>query len=83
MDIATDLPETEQIQLTDALSYDDTVAYEQQLPSVTEIEAGLDPRSNENPLANRIGNTKIYLLSETSAAARKVLFTSLASRNIS
>ncbi len=72
MDIATDLPEPEQLQATEILSYDDTVAYEQQLPTTTEVEAGLDPRSNENPLANRIGNTKIYLLSETSAAARKV-----------
>lgn len=42
------------------LSYDDTVAYEEQLP--TESERG--------SLANRIGTTKVYLLSETTVATR-------------
>jgi hypothetical protein len=63
MDVATDviqpIPQAEQ---ENSLSYDDTVAYEQQVPTTTET----DPRSN---LANRIGNTKIYLLSEATAAA--------------
>ncbi|PFH46060.1 hypothetical protein AMATHDRAFT_70684 [Amanita thiersii Skay4041] len=47
------------------LSYDDTIPYEEQLP--TEAEAlGAGGASS---LANRIGNTKVYLLSDTSAAA--------------
>ncbi|KXN81634.1 hypothetical protein AN958_04095 [Leucoagaricus sp. SymC.cos] len=64
MDVATDLalPEA-RIEPENSLSYDDSVTYEQQLPITTEA----DPRSN---LAGRIGNTKIYLLAETSAAAR-------------
>ncbi|GLB33260.1 putative nuclear cap-binding protein subunit 3 [Lyophyllum shimeji] len=41
----------------DTLSYDDTVAYEEQVPA---------PESAS--LANRIGSTKVYLLSETSVA---------------
>jgi hypothetical protein len=42
------------------LSYDDTVAYEEQLP----------PPSDRKPplLASRIGQTKIYLLPESSVA---------------
>lgn len=43
-----------------SLSYDNTVAYEEQVP----------PSNNPEPtsLANRIGHTKVYLLSESSAA---------------
>ncbi|KAF5363983.1 hypothetical protein D9756_000945 [Leucocoprinus leucothites] len=64
MDVATDLtlPESHS-DPGNALSYDDSVDYEHQIPTTAEE----DPRSN---LASRIGNTKIYLLSETSAAAR-------------
>ncbi|KAJ3737713.1 hypothetical protein DFJ43DRAFT_1128789 [Lentinula guzmanii] len=39
------------------LSYDETVPYEEQFPTTTAAE-----------LASRIGNTKVYLLSESSAA---------------
>jgi hypothetical protein len=39
------------------LSYDNAVAYEDQLPQPDSVS-----------LANRIGNTKIYLLSESSVA---------------
>ncbi|KAF8883445.1 hypothetical protein BD779DRAFT_1539980 [Infundibulicybe gibba] len=42
------------------LSYDDTVAYEEQLP------ADVPPDSELAPLANRIGTAKVYLLSEAS-----------------
>jgi len=42
------------------LSYDDTMAYDDQVPYPNDPE----PVS----LANRIGNTKVYLLSESSAA---------------
>jgi hypothetical protein len=64
MDVATDLalPESQPVP-ENSLSYDDSVAYERQVPTTTEE----DPRSK---LASRIGNTKIYLLAETSAAAR-------------
>ncbi|KAF8876307.1 hypothetical protein CPB84DRAFT_1795920 [Gymnopilus junonius] len=47
------------------LSYDDTVAYEAQLP--TEEERAAAAAS----LANRIGTSKVYLLSESSAAATR------------
>ncbi|KAJ3798317.1 hypothetical protein GGU11DRAFT_781510 [Lentinula aff. detonsa] len=40
------------------LSYDETVPYEEQFPTTTAAE-----------LASRIGNTKVYLLSESSAAS--------------
>ena len=46
-----------------ALSYDDTVAYEEQVP--TEAE-----REHTASLANRIGSTKVYLLAESSATTR-------------
>lgn len=46
-----------------ALSYDDTVAYEEQLP--TEAE-----RERSASLATRIGSSKVYLLSESSVATR-------------
>lgn len=44
-----------------ALSYDDNVAYEEQLPSEAERVASL---------AGRIGTSKVYLLSESSAVSR-------------
>lgn len=63
MDVATDVIQSiPQAEPENLLSYDDSVAYEQQVPTTTEE----DPRSN---LASRIGNTKIYLLSEATAAA--------------
>jgi hypothetical protein len=64
MDVATDLvlPDAS-LESNNALSYDDTVAYEEQIPTAQEA----DPRSK---LASRIGNTKVYLLADTSAAAR-------------
>jgi hypothetical protein len=43
-----------------ALSYDDTVAYEEQVAPANDPE----PMS----LANRIGRAKVYLLAETSVA---------------
>ena len=46
-----------------ALSYDDTVAYEEQLPTEAERESAAS-------LANRIGSSKVYLLSESSVATR-------------
>jgi hypothetical protein len=42
------------------LSYDDTVPYEDQLPD--------DGEPAQASLANRIGSTKVYLLSESSVA---------------
>ena len=48
---------------TMALSYDDTVAYEEQLPTEAERERAAS-------LANRIGSSKVYLLSESSVATR-------------
>ncbi|KIM34816.1 hypothetical protein M413DRAFT_20860 [Hebeloma cylindrosporum] len=48
---------------TMALSYDDNVAYEEQLPTEAERERAAS-------LANRIGSSKVYLLSESSAASR-------------
>lgn len=48
-------------QIPEPLSYDETVPYEEQLPSAVEA-AGL---------ASRIGNTKVYLLSESSATAAR------------
>jgi hypothetical protein len=44
------------------LSYDDTVAYEEQVPTHPSNDPG------RSSLANRIGNTKVYLLSESSVA---------------
>jgi len=46
-----------------ALSYDDSVAYEEQLPTEAERECAAS-------LANRIGSSKVYLLSESSATTR-------------
>ncbi|PPQ82260.1 hypothetical protein CVT26_009976 [Gymnopilus dilepis] len=48
------------------LSYDDTVAYEEQLPTAEEAE-----RAAAASLAKRIGSSKVYLLSESSAAASR------------
>ncbi|KAF8075858.1 hypothetical protein FPV67DRAFT_386416 [Lyophyllum atratum] len=48
--------------VADALSYDDTVAYEEQVPT----HPSNDPERAS--LADRIGSTKVYLLSETSLA---------------
>ena len=53
-------PDGVDIQEFSALNYDDTVAYEQQLPTEAEVAS----------LAKRIGNSKVYLLSESSAATR-------------
>lgn len=50
-------------QETMALSYDDTVAYEEQIPTEAERERAAS-------LANRIGSSKVYLLSESSVATR-------------
>ncbi|KAF8164852.1 hypothetical protein B0H34DRAFT_648482 [Crassisporium funariophilum] len=46
-----------------ALNYDDTVAYEEQLPTEEEANAAAS-------LARRIGSSKVYLLSESSAGNR-------------
>lgn len=46
---------------TIGLSYDDTVAYEEQLPSTDHERANL---------ADRIGTTKVYLLSESSKVGK-------------
>ncbi|KAG6850016.1 hypothetical protein H0H93_002465 [Arthromyces matolae] len=54
-DIAPDVVE-------EALSYDDTTPYEEQVPT----NPANDPARSS--LANRIGSTKVYLLSETSVA---------------
>jgi hypothetical protein len=51
------------ILLEDTLSYDDSVAYEEQVPLNLSNDTG-----RETSLANRIGNTKVYLLSESTAA---------------
>jgi hypothetical protein len=48
------------------LSYDDTVAYEEQLPTDEEQAA-----SRTASLANRIGNSRVYLLSESTAATTR------------
>jgi len=60
MDVATDLasPANEPGNI---LSYDNSTAYEQQIPTTNEE----DPRSN---LASRIGTTKIYLLAEAQSS---------------
>ncbi|KAG5645258.1 hypothetical protein DXG03_006560 [Asterophora parasitica] len=56
------------------LSYDDSVAYEEQIPTHPSNDPG------RASLANRIGTTKVYLLSETSVArATKVEPSSLPS----
>ena len=49
------------------LSYDDTVAYEEQLPTEEEMAAATTTES----LANRIGNSRVYLLSESTAATTR------------
>ena len=54
-------PDGVNIEEFSALNYDDTVAYEEQLPSENEVAASL---------AKRIGTSKVYLLSESSAATR-------------
>jgi len=46
--------------LLNSLSYDDTIAYEEQLPT----NPSNDPE--QASLANRIGSTKVYLLAESS-----------------
>jgi hypothetical protein len=48
------------------LSYDDTVAYEEQLPTEEELAA-----SRTASLADRIGNSRVYLLSESTAATTR------------
>lgn len=53
-------PDGVDIQEFSTLNYDDTVAYEQQVPTEAEVAS----------LAKRIGNSKVYLLSESSAVAR-------------
>jgi hypothetical protein len=61
MDIASDAnPHAEY----STLSYDDTVPYEDQLP----IQPSNDDDPSRTSLANRIGTTKVYLLSESSIA---------------
>lgn len=63
MDVADAIaPQTE----FTSLSYDDTVSYEEQLP--TEAERAAEA-ARAASLANRIGSSKVYLLSESSAAA--------------
>jgi len=57
-------PQTEQT----TLSYDDTVAYEEQLP--TEAERAAEAARSAS-LANRVGNSRVYLLSESSTAATR------------
>lgn len=58
MDIAAEINPPEELS---TLSYDETVPYEEQLPDPsTETE--------RTSLANRIGSSKVYLLSESSAA---------------
>ena len=54
-------PEGVSPDLLNALSYDD-IAYEEQLPVQTFNDSEPQPGS----LANRIGNTKVYLLAESS-----------------
>jgi hypothetical protein len=54
-------PEGVSPDLLNSLSYDDTVAYEEQVPT----HVSNDPERAS--LANRIGNTKVYLLSESTA----------------
>lgn len=64
MDVSTnsvDLPESIDDETSQLLSYDETVPYEEQLPSAAEAAA----------LASRIGSTKVYLLSESSASAAR------------
>ncbi|KDR74423.1 hypothetical protein GALMADRAFT_250360 [Galerina marginata CBS 339.88] len=53
------------------LSYDDNVAYEAQLPTAAELEAEAVrvQAVASASLANRIGTSKVYLLSETSRSA--------------
>jgi hypothetical protein len=52
-------PEGVSPDLLAGLSYDDTVAYEEQLPTHPPNDLG------HASLADRIGNTKVYLLSES------------------
>ena len=46
------------------LSYDDNIAYEEQLPT--------HPDNDPASLANRIGTSKVYLLAETSVATGRI-----------
>ncbi|KAI0939087.1 hypothetical protein AcV5_000601 [Taiwanofungus camphoratus] len=55
MDINPDVSEYP----TESLSYDEAVPYVEQLPAESSTDSG------HSPLADRIGNTKVYLLSET------------------
>jgi len=65
MDVADAIaPQTEPT----ALSYDDTVSYEEQLPSEAERAA---EAARAASLADRIGSSKVHLLSESSAAATR------------
>lgn len=57
------LPEGVTSESLDLLSYDDTVAYEDQVPTNTSND---DDTGGGISLANRIGNAKVYLLSESS-----------------
>jgi hypothetical protein len=52
-------PEDVSPDLLNTLSYDDNIAYEEQLPT----QPSNDERAS---LANRIGNAKVYLLAESS-----------------
>ncbi|KAF8632019.1 hypothetical protein AX17_004962 [Amanita inopinata Kibby_2008] len=70
-DFATDIAPT--IPQTSAeLSYDDTVPYEEQLPAQSPAEDEGHGASAPSSLANRIGNTKVYLLSDASTAAARM-----------
>jgi len=60
MDVATDLASSVN-EPGNILSYDNSIAYEQQIPTTNED----DPRSD---LASRIGTTKIYLLAEAQSS---------------
>ena len=65
MDATDDIaPHTE----STMLSYDDTVAYEEQLPTEDEQAAAA---TRTTSLANRIGNSKVYLLSESAVATTR------------
>jgi hypothetical protein len=51
-------PDGVSLDLLNTLSYDDNIAYEEQVPAPSDSERA--------SLANRIGNTKVYLLAESS-----------------
>jgi len=59
------------------LSYDDTVAYEEQLPTEAEIAA-----AEAASLANRIGRGKVYLLSESSIVTRSTKVSRLSNPHV-